>query len=143
MLGKDYNVLVTDKIEELLKLLEQKESLLYNVTEEHTGVQVLNRKILLKSQSIIKSLSVVNDRLGDDLRRLNFKILSTQNKINGIPEKKIEFSKLKRIQELNEGFYNMLTENKYLYSISDAGYTTDNKMLSIPTMSELPMSPNK
>ncbi len=143
MLGKDYNVLVTDKIEELLKLLEQKESLLYNVTEEHTGVQVLNRKILIKSQSIIKSLSVVNDRLGDDLRRLNFKILSTQNKINGIPEKKIEFSKLKRIQELNEGFYNMLTENKYLYSISDAGYTTDNKMLSIPTMSELPMSPNK
>lgn len=143
MLGKNYNVLVTDKIEELLKLLEQKESLLYNVTEEHTGVQVLNKKILLKSQSIIKSLSVINDRLGDDIRRLNFKILSTQNKIHGIPEKKIEFSKLKRIQELNEGFYNMLTENKYLYSISDAGYTTNNKMLSLPTMSELPMSPNK
>ncbi len=143
MLGKSYNVLVTNKIEELLQLLEQKENLLYNVTEEHTGVQLLTKKIMLKSYSIIKSLTVINDRLGDEITGVKLKIINAQTKINGIPEKKIEFGKLKRIQELNEGFYNMLTENKYLYSISDAGYTTNNQMLSLPTMSELPMSPNK
>jgi len=33
MLGKSYQILVTEKINELLELLEQKETLLYQVTE--------------------------------------------------------------------------------------------------------------
>ena len=37
---------------------------------------------------------------------------------------------------------NLLTENKFKYSISDAGYTTNNKMLSLPTLNETPISPN-
>ncbi len=143
MLGKNYDVIVTTKVEELLKLLEQKENLLYNVTEEHSGVKVLSKKIMLKSYSIIKSLNIINERLSDEIRNIRMKIMTAQYKIQGIPEKKIEYGKLKRIQELNEGFYNMLTENKYKYSISDAGFTTNNKILSFPTISELPMTPNR
>ena len=143
MLGKGYGILVTDKISELLDLLEQKESLLYNVTEEHSGVQTLTRKILLKSYSIIKSLNVINDRLNDEVQKINNQITETQSKVSVVPENKIAFSKLKRIQELNEGFYNKLTDDKYLYSVSDAGYTTNYQMLSLPTMNELPMSPDR
>ncbi len=142
MLGENYDVIITKKVEELLKLLEQKESLLYNVTEEHSGVKVLTKKIMLKSYSIIKSLNVIDERLNEEIHNIRLKIISAQYKIKGIPEKKIEYGKLKRIQELNEGFYNMLTENKYKYSISDAGFTTNNKILSYPTISELPMSPD-
>ena len=143
MLGKSYEVLVTDKIGELLKLVEQKENLLYNVTEEHTGVKLINQKIALKSYSIIKSLNVIYDRLNEESTILNLKISSEEAKINGLPEKKIEFGRLGRIQALNEQYFNLLTENKYKYSISDAGYTTNYQMLSLPTMNELPMSPNK
>jgi capsular exopolysaccharide synthesis family protein len=143
MLGKSYEVLVTDKIGELLKLVEQKENLLYNVTEEHSGVKLINQKIALKSYSIIKSLNLIYDRLNEESTILNLKISSEEAKINGLPEKKIEFGRLGRIQALNEQYFNLLTENKYKYSISDAGYTTNYQMLSLPTMNELPMSPNK
>ena len=143
LLGKSYDVLVTSKIEELVKLLEQKENLLYNVTEEHSGVKILTKKIMLKSYSIIKSITIINERINEEIRKIRMKILTAQFKIQGIPEKKIEYGKLKRIQELNEGFYNMLTENKYLYSISDAGFTTNNKILSLPSISELPMTPDR
>jgi tyrosine-protein kinase Etk/Wzc len=143
MLGKSYEILVTDKIGELLKLLEQKENLLFNVTEEHSGVKLINQKITLKSFSIVKSLSVIYDRLTEESNLYKFKIATAEAKINGLPEKKIEFGRLGRIQALNEQYFNLLTENKFKYSISDAGYTTNYQMLSLPTMSELPMSPNK
>ena len=78
MLGKSYEFLVTDKINDLLSLLEQKENLLYQVTEEHTGVQSLNKRIQLKSQSIIKSLNVINDRLKEDINNAKRKILQEE-----------------------------------------------------------------
>ena len=134
--------MVSSKITELLQLIDRKEKMMYNLTEEHTGVQTLTNKITLKSYSIIKSLSVVLERMNEEIDQIYTNIQNTQQKTHAIPETKIKFSKLKRIQALNEGFYNMLTENKYLYSISDAGYTTNNQMLSLPTMSELPMSPD-
>lgn len=143
MLGKSYEVLVTDKITELLKLLEQKENLMYDVTEDHSGVKVLTQKILLRSQSILKSIGVIYERLKEESRIINSKIAIAEARISRLPEKKIEFGRLSRIQELNEKYFNLLTENKFLYSISDAGYTSNNQILSLPSLSEDPISPNR
>ena len=48
-----------------------------------------------------------------------------------------------RKENVNEKYFNLLQENKFLYSTSDAGYTTDNKILSTPTVNNTPVSPNR
>jgi capsular exopolysaccharide synthesis family protein len=75
---------------------------------------------------------------------------SIQGKIQGfegeffeLPEKKMEFSRLKNIQDLNEKYFTLLTEKKVLYSISDAGYASNNRILSRPAVNNTPVSPNR
>jgi capsular exopolysaccharide synthesis family protein len=55
----------------------------------------------------------------------------------------MELSRLKNMQELNEKYYTLFTEKKILYSISNAGYTSTNILLSKPTLTEMPISPKK
>jgi len=143
ILGKSYELLVSKKLTDLLQLLEQKENLLFNVTEEHSGVKMLNQKIKLKSQSLIKSINISSERLKNERSILSAKISVSQGRIQKLPEKKTEFIRLSRIQELNEEYYNLLTENKFKYSISDAGYSTNNQILSMPSVNEIPISPNR
>lgn len=143
MLGKSYEILITKRINDLLSLLEQKEDLLYQVTEEHSGVKTITQKIQAKSQTILKSINVVYERLNGEYKLLSSKIAVAEARISKLPEKKIEFSRLTRIQDLNEKYFNLLTENKFLYSISNAGYHSNNQMLSMPTFSEIPISPKR
>ena len=70
MLGKSYESYLGKKIDDLLDLLEQKENLMFEVTNEHSGMKLLTQKILLKTQSIRKSISVIEDRLNDEIRYL-------------------------------------------------------------------------
>ena len=134
LLGKSFESIVSKKISDLLLLLEQKENLLFDVTEEHSGIKVLNQKILLKSQSVLKSINIVAEKLNQEYLVLNAKIHMNEERVKVLPEKKTEFGRLTKIQELNQQYYYLLTENKFKYSISDAGYTTNNKMFSLPTL---------
>ena len=55
----------------------------------------------------------------------------------------MEYNRLKSLQELNEKYYQLLTDKKVLYSISNAGYTSENRVLNPPTISSEPVSPNR
>lgn len=143
MLGKSYEQSLSTQIAGLHELLERKEDLLYRVTDENSEVKALNSKIQAKLASIRKSISVILERLYANEKAIAIKIRGHENEYFELPEKKMEFSRLKNIQELNEKYFTLLTEKKFLYSISDAGYASNNRILSRPSVNSSPVSPNR
>ena len=60
-----------------------------------------------------------------------------------IPEKKMEFNRLKSLQDLNEKYFSLLTEKKVQYAISRAGYAPTSHILSNAVASSTPVNSNK
>ncbi len=142
MLGKSYEQSLVKRIEELHLLLEKKEDLLYKVTEDNSEVKLLNSKIQAKINSIQLSISAIENRLMQNAKIIKEKIAVYQNEIFELPEKKMEFNRLKNIQDLNDKYFTLLTEKKVLYAISDAGYASSNRVLSQPKVSGIAVEPN-
>jgi tyrosine-protein kinase Etk/Wzc len=142
MLGKSYEVALIVHIEQLHELLETKEDLLFNATEENSKVKLISQKIEAKIQLIRRSVSAIHARLISDARALSTEISAFQGELFLLPEKRMEYGRLKNIQELNEKYVSLLTEKKVVYSISDAGFAASNRILSKPKITGIPVEPN-
>jgi len=143
MLGKSYEEALTRQINDLNELLEKKEMLLSDVSENHSEVRSVTTRIQSKIQSIRRSVDVINERLTTKARALRTKLGIYDSEFIQLPERKMEYNRLKSLQELNEKYYQLLTDKKVLYSISNAGYTSENRILNPPTISSEPVSPNR
>jgi tyrosine-protein kinase Etk/Wzc len=143
MLGKSYEQSLSSQLTSLHELLEKKEDLLFSVTEGHDEVILVQSRIESKLSSIRKSINVILDRLLVSSRSLTAKIQNIEGDYYQLPEKKMEFSRLKNVQELNDKYYSLLAEKRVMYAISDAGYASDNRILSRPAVSDTPVSPNR
>jgi tyrosine-protein kinase Etk/Wzc len=143
MMGKSYEGALLGQLNELHLLLEKKEDLLFRVTEEHSEVKSINQRVQFKLNSIRKSIGVIMDRLNATGKVLISKIQSYEGEFFELPEKKMEFNRLKNIQDLNEKYFSLLTEKKVMYAISDAGFASNNRILTRPVVNNVPISPNK
>lgn len=143
MLGKSYESSLSRQIEDLHEILERKEELLFKVKPENAEVVNLNLRIQGKIQSIRKSMQVIRERLTYNLRVLMDKSSLLEEEFYLIPEKKMEFNRLKSLQDLNEKYYSILTEKKVQYAISRAGYAPTSHILSSPITSSSPVNSNK
>lgn len=143
MMGKSFEVSLTKQINDLNVLLEKKEELLTNVSENHSEIKSLNLRIQSKIQAIKRSVDVIHDRLESNAAILRSKIGQFEGQFSALPGKKMEYNRLKSLQELNEKYYTLLTEKKVLYSISNAGYTSNNRVLNQATVASDPVSPNR
>ncbi|MEY4522402.1 MAG: hypothetical protein RIT10_1587, partial [Bacteroidota bacterium] len=143
MLGKSYETSLNGQLTSLYELLEKKENLLYRVTEDNSEVKALGTKINLKLSSVRRSVATILERLIANSNVISKKIQSFEGEYFQLPEKKMEFSRLKNIQDLNEKYFTLLTEKKVLYSISNAGYSSENRVLTRATVNSTPVAPNK
>ena len=143
MYGRSFEGSLSGQLTDLQELLERKESLLFKVTEENSEVKGLNQRIQSRITNIRKTIAIVLDRLKDKSRSLTAQLVSTEGEYFQLPEKKMEFGRLKNIQELNEKYFTLLTEKKVLYAISDAGYASNNRILTRPVTNNTPVSPNR
>ena len=143
MLGKSYEPALSGQISQLHDLLEKKDDLLFKVTEENAEIRSLNTKIQTRLAAIRKSIATILERLYASSKMVRAEIARYEGDYFELPEKKMEFSRLKNIQDLNEKYFSLLTEKKFLYAISDAGYSSNNRVLSRPVVNFSPVSPNR
>jgi len=143
MLGKSYESALSAQISALFELLDRKEELLFRVTPENSEIKAINTKIQLKLAAIRKSIGAILDRMNTDSKIISSKIAGFENQMLELPEKKIQYSKLINAQNFNEEYYTLLSDKQTQYLISDAGYTSSNRILSRPTISLDPISPNR
>jgi len=142
MVGKkSFEGTVLRQVEDLNKLLETEEDLLRDVTQENRQIKVINERINNRIFSIKKSLKIIDERLRHDRSMIQEKINEIEGKYYGLPEKTMEFERLKYMEELNNRYFSLFTEKKIEFELSNAGYSTSNRILSEPMLPTDPMYP--
>jgi tyrosine-protein kinase Etk/Wzc len=143
MLGKSYESSLSNQIESLHELLEKKEYLLFSVTEDNPEIKSLSLKIISRAAGIRKSVSIVQSRLVNNAKVIQSKLDRIETDLMKMPEKKMEFERLKNIQELNDKYFSLLTDKKVMYAISNAGFSSINRILSRASVITSPLKPNR
>lgn len=141
LLGKSYETAIAGHIEALHLLLEEKEDVLFKLTPESSEAKRIDKKIQERTKQIIRSIDAIENRLKNRRKVLQEKIGILESEYLKLPEKRMEYNRLKNIQELNEKYYQLLTEKKVQYSISDAGFASNNRILKKPTADFTPVEP--
>ncbi len=139
--GTNYENLLTTELTALHDLLVSREDISYNVTGNNDIIKKLNRKIETKSENIKRTISSIKEQLRFKKSSIQDRIYGLESQLYGVPQKEMELSRLNRMFNLNEKYYSLLIEKKTQYSISKAGYTTDNMVLQAPASAGL-VSPN-
>lgn len=143
LLGKSFENSLAAHIEALHVLLEDKDDLLFRMTEESAEVRRLDKKIQEKIKLILRSVNTIEVRLSAKSKVLRGKLNQMEGEYITLPGKKMEFNRLKNLQDLNEKYFQLLTEKKLLYSISDAGYSSNNRVLQAAEISSSPVAPSR
>lgn len=143
MLGKSYERALVGHLTELHQYLERKEDLLFDVTNENSEIVILNQKIESKQRIIQRSIGAIEERLTENIASIRSKLGMFEGEAFELPGKKMEFNRLKNIQDLNEKYFTLLTEKKVLYEISDAGYASTNRVLSKAKVDLVPVAPSR
>ncbi|WP_107038457.1 exopolysaccharide transport family protein [Brumimicrobium mesophilum] len=143
IIGRSYESSLNQQIEELYKLIDEKEDLLYQVTPENDNIKKLNMRIEIRKNNIDEVIELLSRRLKEKIKSMGKDLIQYQEEYFELPEKQMELSRLMNIKELNEKYFSLLTDKRVVYSISNAGYASDNKILNDASVSGVPVSPKK
>lgn len=143
LIGKSFEGSLSAHVKDLHDLLEKREDLMYSVTPENQVIKRIEQRIEVRISSINNIISTLNERFLEKSQEIKKSIAEVEIQYYDLPEKSMELSRLKNLQDLNQKYYSLFTEKKVLYSISNAGYTSQNIMLSKPSLINTPISPKK
>jgi len=143
LIGNSFEGSLSSHVKDLHDLLERREDLMYSVTPENQVITRIEQRIEVRVSSINNIIQTLNNRAIEKSKSVQQAIAEVEQQYYGLPEKSMELSRLKNLQDLNQKYYSLFTEKKVLYSISNAGYTSQNMMLSKPTLSSASISPKK
>lgn len=141
LLGKSYETAISSHIESLHALMEEREDILFRVTTESSEIKRIDKKIQEKTKQIIRSIDAIETRLKTRSNVLKNKINELEGIYSTLPGKRMEYNRLKNIQDLNEKYFQLLTEKKVQYAISDAGFSSNNRILKNPSLDPTPVEP--
>lgn len=97
-----------------------------SVNENHAEIKNIQSKLVLKIQNIKRSVDVIYDRLQSSAQLIQSKIGGFEGEYIALPEKKMEFNRLKSLQNLNDKYFTLLTEKRYyiLFQMQDTRLIT-------------------
>ena len=107
----------------------------YAVTKKKETVNALR-------ESLSGQLTVLKDRLANELDEVNQQRVRLENRFSDMPGKNTEFNKNRRYYSLYEEFYLTLMQSKAEFQIAKAGTDNDFIILSPASMPAEPISPN-
>jgi capsular exopolysaccharide synthesis family protein len=123
----------------------KKEQLLYEVTSNSGQIEAINYQIEIQKKLLIESVRTLKANISSRKNDLNKKLddyqLSMSTGKGGYNT--LELSRLQRLYTINEKFYNQLIEKKAEYSISKAGFVSQNIILERSYTPISPISPIK
>ncbi len=122
--------LIMSIISKIQSLEEQKEQLLASKTANSFQIKTINSQIEKQQKTLIDILKINTQRLNDkkNLYIKKLKAYSTKEITNN-PLSDLDYLKIKRMYEINVGYYNKLLEQKAVYLINKAGSVSQNIIL--------------
>jgi capsular exopolysaccharide synthesis family protein len=139
------NSSITKLLNDLQTLLLGRQNLLYDVTLNSSEIKAKDYQIEIQKKLIVASIASLKASLimkskeyGDKIVESNTQLL---NKSLGYDI--IEFSRLKRQNQINEKYYNQLVIQKAELTVLRAGFVPQNMVLDFGTVSKAPVYPDK
>ncbi|MBN8692995.1 MAG: polysaccharide biosynthesis tyrosine autokinase [Bacteroidetes bacterium] len=141
--GTEEESMVKDIVENIQKLLVEKENMLYAVTPNSENIKQVNYQIEIQKDLLLKSLDAVRLKYKTRYKNLLEKSVDYKAKFDQNPEDEVELSRLMRVYSISEKYYTMLLEKKTEFSISKAGFVSKNIILETAVNKGSIVSPNK
>jgi len=145
IIGTDFQSSLNTTLENLEKLLIEKQTLLYNYTPNSGKIKQIDHSIETQKKLIQEAVKVTIDKLQTEKIRLIEEInlyrgsLYTQQDYSTM----MELKKLQNLVEVSSISYNKLLEAKISYSIIRAGVTSPYIILENASSALLPISPKR
>jgi len=131
-------------INKIQALDDQKEQILSSKTPNSFQVKTINKQIEKQRKTLVDILNANAQRLNDKKTILTDKLSSYQkNEFGNNALSDLDYLKLKRLYDINVGYYNKLLEKKAEYLISQAGSVSQNVILQNANTPSEPISPQK
>lgn len=129
----------TTKIQQLLV---EKENLLYIATTNSENIKQINFNIETQKRLLIEAINAVRLKYKSKYSNLMQKSSEYKNKTVREPDEDMEHARLMRLFSISEKYYTMLLERKTEFSISKAGFVSQNVILEKAINAGAKVSPN-
>lgn len=141
--GSEFRGTISRLFEALQQQLMERERLLYEVTPNSRQIEALDFQIAIQKRMLIEAITTQKNNIRGRITELGSKITEFETVLLSRSERisMIEFSRLQRVYNINERFYNQLVEKKAEYSISRAGFVSQSLILERAGTPLKPISP--
>lgn len=127
--GTSYEESIKNITNSIQKLLLDKENLLYQVTPNSEQIKIINYQIENQKKILIETLYALKQKYRTQYKNLLERKNEVKTEVYPNSENEIELTRLSRIYSINEKYYTLLLEKKTEYSISKAGFVSQNIIL--------------
>ncbi len=134
--GTSSESMILNFLNGIRQLQNQKEQLLMTLTPDNHKIKVIDQQIEEQKQHLADIIDITNKKLQSDIKALEKLSHNGSTNFN-----ETELTKLKRIHDVHQNFYNQLVEKRAEYLISKAGYVTNNLILQKSTTPDAPIAP--
>lgn len=134
--GTSSESMILNFLNGIQQLQKQREQLLMTLTPDNHKIKVIDQQIEEQKTHLADIIDITNRKLRNDIAALEKLNQNTETSFN-----ETELTKLKRIHDVHQNFYNQLVEKRAEYLISKAGYVTNNLILQKSSVPEYPISP--
>lgn len=141
--GSQYESTVAEMLQKLRQLLTYREELEFDAKEGATRRKKIENALAIQRRLLIESVASSRESIRSRKADIREKMTEFESGFSELPDKELEFARLRRIFEINEKYYTMLLEKKTQYRISQAGFVTENRILERLISSGSPISPQK
>lgn len=139
------NPVVTGLLKDLQDLLQKRQYLLIDVTLNSAEIKSIDYQIDIKKNLIVSSISSLKNSLQNKSREIGGKI--TEYNVNMLNRALgydiIEYSRLKRQNQINEKYYNQLVIQKAELTVLRAGFVPQNIILDFAQVPKSAIYPDK
>lgn len=141
--GSKFEEALSKMLDKLHTLIVDREEALYSVTKDNGRIKSIDYQIGIQKNLILQTIVALRGPLEERKNSLNAKLLQTEGFYYNIPQKELEYARLKRLFTINEKYYTLLLEKSIEYRISKEGFVSNNQILEEPRTPILPVAPNR
>ena len=125
--GSEFEQKVESQIVRLQDMVMRRNNQLTSATQENPTIMIYDQQIETQKTLILRSLDALEEKFMNGVNTTSSKIDEIEQNFVNLPSKEIEYARLERVFNSNEKYYTLLLEKKTEYSISEAGFVSENR----------------
>lgn len=134
---------LVELIARLKELQNKRKSLSYGSSAQSPALKVIDEQIGQTKRSLVESINNLRNVTKTGLQGINSQLSKYENSIRKIPNIERELLAIQRNFTVNENIYVYLLQKKAETGIAKATAVSDNKVLDVATVNDIPVIPNR